>query len=206
MIELWKGQYGMTTGCEIGVYNTDQPDIDIPGVFKGPYYNCADYDDHLYLSFVLRKNQEFLFKRNDRHWWLTGFILGEFSEPYELTMEASITLKDKLMRDAFVEALMQKGYNYRNMRVVHTTVCILFDKPYSRQPYMRLHGTDKIYQNNNRILCETFQELTKGYDSMPEKIRVLKHKSPKLFNMVVNMGRPTQLYKDFELIKQFLRS
>ena len=58
-------------------------------------------------NLVLRKNQEFLFKRNDKHWWLTGFILGEFSEPCELTW-GSTTLKDKLMLDAFVDALMQK--------------------------------------------------------------------------------------------------
>lgn len=205
MIELWKGQYGMTTGCEIGVYNTDRPDLNIPGIFNGTFYDCADDEDHLYLTFVLRKNQEFLFKRNDKHWWLTGFILGEFSEPCELTMEAAITLKDKLMLDAFVDALMQKGYSYRNMRVVHTTVWILFDRPYSKQPYMRLQGIDRIYQNNNRMLCETFQELTKDYATAPEKIRVLKEKSPKLFDMVVNMGRPIHLYKDFDQIKRFFR-
>lgn len=27
LIEFWKGQYGMTTGCEIGVYYTNYPDI-----------------------------------------------------------------------------------------------------------------------------------------------------------------------------------
>ena len=27
MIELWKGQYGITTGAEVGIYNTDQDDI-----------------------------------------------------------------------------------------------------------------------------------------------------------------------------------
>jgi hypothetical protein len=53
------------------------------------------------MSYVLKKNGETLFTRQAKHWWLTGFRLGEFSEPYELTMEVSVTLKDVFMRNAF---------------------------------------------------------------------------------------------------------
>jgi len=100
LIEFWKGQYGMTTGGEIGVYTTEGPDLDIPGLFNGTFYNCASNADRLYMSFTLVKDEEVLFKRKGKHWWLTGFKLGEFSEPSELTMYLTIALKDRFMRDA----------------------------------------------------------------------------------------------------------
>ena len=37
LIEFWKGQYGMTTGGEVGIYYTDGPDLNIPGVFNGTF-------------------------------------------------------------------------------------------------------------------------------------------------------------------------
>ena len=50
LIELWKGQYALTTGGEIGVYLTDLPDMEIPGVFRGPFFFAAGDGDLLQLS------------------------------------------------------------------------------------------------------------------------------------------------------------
>jgi len=75
LIQFWKG-----------VYATDKPDINIPGLFKGTFYNSIKDDEFLWMSFTLKKNGKVLFERGDRHWWLTGFKLGEFSQPWELTM------------------------------------------------------------------------------------------------------------------------
>ena len=51
MIELWKGQYGITTGAEIGIYNTASDDIKTKQ-FTGTYYDCASDDERLDMSFV----------------------------------------------------------------------------------------------------------------------------------------------------------
>jgi len=205
MIELWKGQYGMTTGCEVGVYNTDGPDLDLPGVFNGTFYNAVDQDDYLYISYALRKKRRILFTREGKHWWLTGFVLGMFSEPYELMMEVAITMKDRIMLNAFVNALKDLGYSEYEYRVIQNTVWILYDKPHSPQPLTRIEVTDRLTQRKNQILCETYQDLTKGARNTLEKISTLRKKSPELFDLIINMGKPLQLFKNYDLIKNHIR-
>lgn len=204
LIEIWKGQYGLTTGCEVGIYTSEGPDLNIPGVFNGTFYNCADDEDQLYLSYALRRNRRILFTREGRHWWLTGFKLGEFSEPYELMMDVSITLKDRFMCHAFVNALRETGYSDYEFRVVHTTVWILFDKPHSPQPLSRIEVTDRITQKKNQILCEKYQDLTKEYYGTPQKINAIRQKAPELYNLIVNMGKPIQLFKGYEMIQNHI--
>lgn len=113
LIEFWKGQYGMTTGCEIGVYSTDGPVLNT-GIYNNTFYDCASDEELLDMSFTLRKNGKTLLERRGRHWWLTGFKLGEFSEPWELVAYINITLKDKEMRNEFIKGLIKAGYSKRD--------------------------------------------------------------------------------------------
>lgn len=77
MIELWKGQYGITTGAEIGIYNTASDDIKTKQ-FTGTYYDCASDDERLDMSFVLRKNGKVLFKRSGFTGGLPGLSWENF--------------------------------------------------------------------------------------------------------------------------------
>lgn len=201
LIELWKGQYGMTTGCEVGVYTTTGPDLDIPGVFNGTLYDSAGEEDYLYLAFLLRKGSKILFRREEKHWWLTGFKLGEFSEPEELVLEVAVTLKDQIMRDAFLTALKETGYTNREVRVFHNTVWILFSKPFSPQPFTRIEATDRLTQRKNQMMCQTYEKITKGYHLAPQKIAILKQKAPDLFEWILKMGKPIQLFLGYEKIR-----
>ena len=195
LIELWKGQYGMTTGGEIGVYSSTGPDFEIPGVADGTFYDCVDEEDYLYMAFILRKNGHVLFQREARHWWLTGFVLGEFSDPEELHMEASITFKDSAMCRAFVEALLKAGYSQHHMSVLHTTVWLFFRKPFSPQPLTRTAVTDAMIQKKNQALCDRYRDLTKGYTNSLNKLAVLSDKAPELFELIIKMGKPLELFK-----------
>ena len=148
LIELWKGQYGMTMGGEIGVFNTTEPELNIPHVFNGPYYYCASPGEELELAFTLRKETRVLFTRNDVHWWLTGFLLGEFADPSQLTMYAEITLRDQVMRDAFVRAVKAAGYADSEFTVKGTAVSLQYGTPHTPQPVTRTAPTDWIIQRN----------------------------------------------------------
>ena len=55
LIELWKGQYGITTGAEIGVYHTAREDMDTDK-FKGTFYEAIQDNEMLKMSYVLRRN------------------------------------------------------------------------------------------------------------------------------------------------------
>ena len=196
LIELWKGQYGMTTGCEVGVYNTEGPVQYFPNGFNYTLDNCASEPDHLQMSLTLYKNGRSLFSRSGVHWWLTGFVLGEFSEPSELVMELTISLKDREMLMAFTNSLRGLGYTNREVRVSGNNVGILFSTPHSEQPNTRTELISRLSQMKNKYLCERYQEVTEGAENIDEAIEAVRQKAPELFKLIGNIGRPASLFKD----------
>lgn len=201
MIELWKGQYDLTTGCEIGVYTTEKADLDIAGVFKCPFYNCASNDDLLYMNYILKKNDEILFTREDKHWWLTGFKLGEFSEPSELMMDLNITLKDQAMLKEFVKGLVRAGYLEDEIAINGDTVGLIFYETRTSQPITRKPETDQIMQAKNKLLCNKYQEITGPYDNFPDKIKAIKEQAPELYEEIIKAGKTRELFGEYEKIK-----
>lgn len=204
LIEFWKGQYDLTTGCEIGIYTTEGPDLDIPGVFNGTFYYCASDSDRLLMSYSLKKNNETLFTRKDMHWWLTGFKLGEFSKPSELTMDISITLKDESMLNAFVEGLKNAGYSDNEIIQNNNTVSLNFSKPHVLQPFTRTKVTDWIIQYKNKKLCEKYQDITRNCENMPCKVEAIRKQIPKMYGLIVNMGKTEKLFEKYKIIEKFL--
>lgn len=151
MIELWKGQYGLETGCEVGVYNRRDDDngLDMQAldatigrrddghggtdVLHSRFYKCVNADEYLLMALRLRRDGAVLLERGpERHWWLTGFKWGELSWPESLAMDVRISFADSGMRDAFVGALGQLGYT--NVRVSGSSVDFVFDVPRTYQP------------------------------------------------------------------------
>jgi hypothetical protein len=204
LIEFWKGQYDMPTGGEIGIYTTKGPDIDIPGIFEGPFFHCASNEDHLEMSFTLYKNGQKLFTRQDKHWWLTGFKLGEFSEPYELTMDISITLKNEEMRDVFVKALRNMGYSEKKIKIKGNSVNLMFDSPYSTQPSTRSPETEWIIQWKNKLLCDRYHKVTGPYDNFADRMLVLREKEPKLYEQVINIVKTKQFFGKLEKVIDYI--
>jgi len=204
LIQLWKGQYYMNTGCEIGVYIARQPDMMIPGVFDGTFYKAVSGKDRLFLFYSLMKNGKELFRRGEKHWWLTGFKLGEFSEPDELSMNIRIVFKDGQMCDAFVKALQDVGYRKYEIMRNGFTVGFRFWHTHTPQPLTRTEDTDWIIQRNNERLCERYQEITAQYDTWPEKLKALQEQEPFLYRAVLTIGKTGHNFKAFEKLKQYL--
>jgi hypothetical protein len=202
MIELWKGQYDLTTGCEIGIYTTEDPDNKIPGI--GTFYQCASNADRLKMSYTLIKNGEILFTREGKHWWLTGFKLGEFSEPSELDMNARITLKDKSMCNAFVKGLKGAGYAEDKFEIKGNTVSLHLAEPLTKQPITRIPATDWIMQRKNKFLCDKYQEITGPYSNLPDKIKAIQENAPELYDMIVHIGKKKHLFEMYEIIRSYL--
>lgn len=204
LIEFWKGQFDLVTGCEIGVYNTREPELNIPGFFSGSFYEAAHEDDLLDMSYVLYKNGEKLFEREDKHWWLSGFKLGEFSEPSELSADISITLKDENMRDAFVDGLIEAGYLEEEISIDNNTVSLRFDKPRTAQPLSRTAVTDWVIQRKNELLCNTYRDITKDYTNLRDKMRVIQQGVPNIYLKILNMGKNRSQFKAYNRIKNYL--
>jgi len=204
LIEFWKGQYDLTTGCEIGVYTSAGPDLNIKGLFNGTFYNCASDEELLQMSLILKKNGKILFTRKGKHWWLTGFKLGEFSEPSQLTIELIITLKDDKMRNAFLKGVKKAGYLKDEVIVKGNIVGLKFNKPRTPQPISRTTKTDWIIQRKNKLLCDNYQDITKSYDNFPDKIKAIQEKAPDIYNKIIKIGNNEHLYRIHEKIKDYL--
>lgn len=205
LIEFWKGQYGITTGCEVGVYTTTRPNLNIPGVFNGTLYDTAAPADMLPISYSLMKNGRELFRRQGRHWWLTGFKLGELSEPSELTARISIGLKDRNMLTTFLAAMKRMGYTDRDLNISGNTVSFVYAEPRSRQPYTRTKAMMSFIQKKNKYLCDRFNELTGNEKGALAKLEAASRLDPALYGSILEIGRTQKLYDKYNVLQKYLK-
>jgi hypothetical protein len=143
MVELWKGQYILETGCEVGVYTRSRPPPAYYAILdkvvgtrphdpaNGHYFQCADDADMLTIGFTLYRDGKPVFSRGpEKHWWLTGFKWGVYSTPEQLKMEVAFNLPADV-HGPFVAALRKRGYVFTDDGA---NVRFTFDKPFSHQP------------------------------------------------------------------------
>lgn len=145
LITFWKGQYGIVTGAEIGVYCTSQKNVN-----KKTIYFPASDSEMLDMSLVLYKDREVITKVRARHWWLAIFKLGMFSQPRELSMDINITFPNQEMLEAFLKAFKKLGYSSKKFRVIDKTFCFMYTKPKTRKVWTRIWIMDSINQFFNR--------------------------------------------------------
>lgn len=151
LITFWKGQYGIVTGAEIGVYCTKQKKVN-----KKTVYLPASDSEMLNMDFILYKNGKEITKVKARHWWLAIFKLGMFSNPKELSMDINIQFPDQQMLVAFLEAFIRLGYTSQDFKIVDNTFCFKFTKPHTHKVWTRTWFTDSIRQFFNRKNVELY--------------------------------------------------
>lgn len=204
LIEFWKGQYGMTTGGEIGVYVTEIDDIDIPGIFSGPFFNAVSDEERLDISFTLKNKKESLFKREDYHWWLTGFDVGVFSNPKKLSMDIKINFPNSNMKNAFIEGLKRAGYKDDEIKIIKNRVYLNYDKPKSNQSRSRYRLLIFFIQIMNRINCKIYNLITKDFVRTIDKIDFLRLYYPNLFKLIAGKNRMKKLQNYYKLILDYI--
>lgn len=185
LLELWKGQYGMAAGAEIGLYVSDEVDTEHP---ERLIYRSISDEEMPSMRFVLRKRRCILAIRDDIHWWLTGFVLGEFVWPWELRMEACVSFRDEQMQNAFYQALLRAGYPKDAVCINGSSVCFCFGCPYTKQPchfFLRV----RFIQWKNQRRCRKFQNVTRCFVRTLDKLDYLAMCFPRLYRMLVGMSR-----------------
>lgn len=186
LIELWKGQYGCTTGAEIGIYVNSEADKRKPP--EQLFYQCASDEERLPMCFILYKNGERILERAALHWWLTGFIVGMFSERCELSMEVGIEFPDAAMRTAFYNGLLRAGYSMDEIRIEQNRVYFLFDVPRTRQPSGYPKCCLKWISHRNRVNCRLYCRVTDRFCSTLDRISFIGYCFPLLYRIIVRIG------------------
>ncbi len=188
MIEFWKGQYGINTGCEVGVYKADR--LLRPSERKHTLFYGVSGCEMLPLEIRLCKNGRPLFALSKCHWWLTGFCMGMFSKPRELQLTVSITFPNCDMMHAFTEALQENGYCQNTFCIEDHTVTLFFDIPESPQPCRHFRLRRAIAQCMNRLFCWIYRRITRPFCKNIDRLLYLYYFLPFAFRKMITIRKP----------------
>lgn len=183
LIQFWKGQYGITAGAEIGIYHADSV---IPPMLRGQtLFQAADTEEmlpmHIRLLFCGR--QLFCFAK--KHWWLTGFLIGKWISPSNLTAEYTITFPDFEMCDSFLASLIGLGYNRYEIELEGTTLRFAFSAPKSPESAADSDWLRKCRLWINRLFCGIYRKLTSPFSSTADRLLYLYYYLPYAFRRTI---------------------
>lgn len=190
LIEFWKGQYGISTGCEIGIYYAER--ILKKEEYTRTLFRCADNNHAQAPAFTLSKDAKAIAELSEEHWWLTAFLPGLFSAPSDLFMHICITLESREMAEAFVNGLINAGYCPKEICLCRSTVTFTFaDKVSAHQAGSFQRFQIRFVQFFNRLWCRIFLLATKPFRLRVDRILYLYYFMPFAFRRIFNNVKRT---------------
>lgn len=122
MIQMWKGNYLVTNGGEVGIYYREPGSI-------GTYYDVVSDEDRLPMSLKIMHGYDTLIDIPETlHWWVNGFKMGKrMYSPHSLTLISTIQFKDEEMLQAFLGGVDKNIYHDINYTVDGLTVTLVWD-------------------------------------------------------------------------------
>lgn len=190
LIELWKGQYGINIGGEIGIYQADR--ILSPEEYRQAQFHSIPNEQMLPLSMKMFFRGNLLFAISRTHWWLTGFRLGAYCEPEDLAMDVSVTFPDDLMLEQFIDSLLENGYPKCGLRLCGRTLSFTFAGPYGSRFCKRRrpeHLLSRFSQLKNRLFCRLFLLVTRPFTCTADRILYLYYFLPPVFRRMFRFRR-----------------
>ncbi len=188
LIEFWKGQYGINTGSEVGIYYADR--ILSPEERESAHYTAVSEDEYIPMATSLFHNGKFIARLEAPHWWLTIFSLGYFSHPEELSLDITLRFPTFEMRNAFIEALYENGYNMDtlNLWLFYTDVSLLFQE--SKEKYSLFVKLIRRYVLwKNKQFCRLYHFVTKPFSTSIDKVLYLYFYLPFAFRHMLRIRR-----------------
>lgn len=187
LIEFWKGQYGINTGAEIGIYHADT--IVPPKDYKTTMFNSISDEEMLPCSFMLYDKTGDYIRISDTHWWLTAFLTGRFSNPADLYMENSITFPNMEMLSAFIEGMYYAGYSPKDFQIYGLRLCFTFCEPKKEEHTLYIRFWKHFSQWKNRIFCKIYLWITRPFCNTEDRILYLYYYLPFAFRKILRLHR-----------------
>lgn len=187
LVQLWKGQYGINAGAEVGIYHADR--IIAPALRRQTIFTAVDESEMLPLEIRLFFEEELLFTTSRPHWWLTGFCMGFWTPPASLSARIGITFPNSEMCGAFLCALAELGYRPEEYYHDCSTVHLLFTHP-------KTVSTDLLWLNDwreksalwrTKMLCILFLKITHPFHCTVDRILYLYYYLPSIFRRTIRI-------------------
>lgn len=187
MIQFWKGQYGINTGAEVGIYYANS--IIEPEMLNITLFECVKDSDMLPISIRLFKNGHSIGIIEELHWWLTIFDMGKYCEPHELCMHIGITFPNMEMLRSFVRALLLKGYSWEDIYIRRMQVNFLYNSCSACSLTLRRRLLCRYAQWKNRCFCRLYLFATKPFCSSCDRALCLYYYLPFAFRRLFTAKR-----------------
>lgn len=187
LVEFWKGQYGIKTGAEAGIYCADST---IPPLLRRQtVFQAASPEEMLPLKLCLRDNQRHLFTISNTHWWLGGFRMGTCCLPEDLSLDISITFPTSEMLDVFTRALKAINYKESSLTLDNLTIHFTFAEPKSvrRIPWDPWVMSYVLWKSH--LFCRLYLWFTKKFSWQTDRLLYLYYLLPPLFHRLVGIRR-----------------
>jgi len=193
LIEIWKGQYGINIGAEIGIYNTDR-------ILDKKEYGTEIFkpveDDQLFpLCLNLYYKDEKLSSICQAHWWLTAFKMGRFSNLKNICTEIHITFPTPAMLYAFTEALTNNPFAPKKIYEKGLAVEFSFDYCTTCKTNILRKALISYTQWKNHLFCQLFNWVTKPFSISMDQILYLYEYAPFVFRKLFTIHSIKQYKK-----------
>ena len=130
-----------------------------------------------------------MYRIAQRHWWLTGFRMGEYERPDHLFMKIEITFPSCEMQNAFVRGLIDCGYAQEEIHVWNLQVSFGFSRPHTRQPRCIHRIRSAFAMWKNRIFLKIYCRVTKHFCFTMDKLLYLYEYLPFAFRHMMHIRR-----------------
>ena len=181
LVEMWKGQYGINTGCELGIYYAET--IIPPDKYATTHFQAVKPRDMLEISLKLNRHPKRLTvpavtlgERHHRHWWLTIFKPGTFAKPQELFVNTTIHFKDYQMLDSFLDSF-EETLPHTQYKINGLTVYFTFCQSTRSYPFFK-KMVRSIALWFCRIYCKWFHWITRPFTGSGDQILYLYYYLP----------------------------
>lgn len=187
LIQFWKGQYGINTGAEVGVYRANG--LVPPAQRAKTLYFGVPMEESPKISYRLVEKGSSIFHVSQKSWWVTGFSMGRFSDRAFLHMPVCLTFPNEEMLRAFVEGMLEAGYCRCDLSVCSPCVSFCFTVP--KTPSQPLISPGKIarIQKKNAFLTHLFLFVTKPFTTTLDRLIYLRFSLPFVFARIVSMKK-----------------
>lgn len=192
LIEFWKGQYGINSGAEIGIYCADH--IIPPQKRSKEHFHTVTNDEIPIFSMNLKRYNGHIMQNiatiTMPHWWLAAFRMGCFSQPDNLFVDFCICFPTCDMMQAFTNALLKLGYDRCSLQICGSRICFSYDVAETPVPcgyFPKL--ARRLAQWKNWISCRLYRFVTRPFSCTADRLLYLYFYLPFLFRRCLRLRR-----------------
>lgn len=188
LIELWKGQYGICSGCEVGVYYHET--IVSGNEYSDTHFNAVAPMHMPLISLRLSEkgqSETMLGSTQKHHWWLTLFKLPYFALPDKLHVDISIRFQNYEMLSAFLRSFVN---TLPNTPYLIRGLTISFPFHTSQRTY---RWTQRIIRRlalgSCHLLMNAFRFLTRPFKTGGDKVVYLYYYLPFTIRLLFHLPK-----------------